>query len=333
MFANVGYMPVIFSSKNIADVNLNYRGFYSSNRIGQCHWGMGITSRIHQDSIYLLGDTLIITPAIRNNWTVDTTAESTDSSGNTTEGRDVSERNFTPQIGVSYTPTQWITLRSNAGRYVRQPSFFELFGDRGFTIGNDELKEERGENRDIGGELRWSKLHKHLSLFTIETSYFRNTVEDLITQIYDARGVGKSVNVSGAQIKGYELSAQAEFLTYFRAIARITKQTAINNSDVSSFNGKVLPGIFQTTSFTRLEARVKTYVIYAEIIKEREMFYDTANLLPAEDKKEYNAGFSVAYKAIIWNIEGRNLGDNLYEELNGYPLPGRSFYTSISYLF
>jgi iron complex outermembrane receptor protein len=63
------------------------------------------------------------------------------------------------------------------------------------------------------------------------------------------------------------------------------------------------------------------------------MYYDTANLLPAKDKKEINAGISYLLGSWTLWLEGKNLTDEQYEDFNGYPLPGRSFFASVKYTF
>ncbi len=75
-----------------------------------------------QDTVLLFNERLIITPGIRYTLIKDK-AEDNDLS------RD--ESYFAPQIGVKYRPLNWLDLKTNLARYVREPSFFELFGDRG----------------------------------------------------------------------------------------------------------------------------------------------------------------------------------------------------------
>lgn len=52
---------------------------------------------------------------------------------------------FSPQFGLLYTLNDSITMKSNIAKYYREPSFFELFGDRGFFEGNEMLVPERSK--------------------------------------------------------------------------------------------------------------------------------------------------------------------------------------------
>ena len=63
------------------------------------------------------------------------------------------------------------------------------------------------------------------------------------------------------------------------------------------------------------------------------MYYDTANLLPAADREEFNLGLSRDWRDWTIALEGRNLQDNQYEDFNGFPLPGRAVYLTARYRF
>jgi iron complex outermembrane receptor protein len=73
--------------------------------------------------------------------------------------------------------------------------------------------------------------------------------------------------------------------------------------------------------------------IYSEYVLNKELYYDTANLLEAEDKKELNVGLSWLLGHFLLTLEANNLQDNQYEDFNGYPLPGRSFFGAITYKY
>ena len=99
--------------------------------------------------------------------------------------RDAQEDSVSPSLGVKYKLTSDLDLKGNIGRFTRVPTLFELFGDRGTTLGNPELQSERSTNWDIGfvferSELaRWPgifvaiwNVHRHDSTFCLR---FRST--------------------------------------------------------------------------------------------------------------------------------------------------------------
>ena len=281
-----------------------------------------------QDSIFMLGESLVVTPACRYAWVSDKLDDTTFTSGRTRD-----EGYFSPQIGLKYAPTAWLTVKSNLARYVRVPSFFELFGDRGFFIGNPDLKEEKGVNFDVGMAGLWKWGRPWLPQISLSAAWFRNDVDDLITRVYDARGIGRSVNISGALIQGVEAAAAVDLHRYCRLILNATWQDPENQSDIPAFDGKNLPGRFEASYLGRLEVTYRDITIFGEYIMEKDMYYDTANLRKADDKKEIHAGVSFRYRSVKLTLEGRNLGDDLYEDFNGYPLPGRSFAATVKYDF
>ncbi|MGD9877977.1 TonB-dependent receptor [Desulfococcus sp.] len=281
-----------------------------------------------QDSLFLLGERLIVTPACRYTWISDDLDEE---AGVESQTRD--ESYFSPQVGLKYAPLSWLTLTGNLGRYFRVPSFFELFGDRGFFIGNPDLQEEKGINLDIGLAGLWQWDRPWLSRLSLSTAWFRNDVDDLITRVYDARGIGRSVNISGALIQGVEAAAAVDLHRFCRLILNATWQDPKNRSDIPAFDGKNLPGRFESAYLARLEATYEGLTLFGEYVVEKDMYYDTANLRKADDKEEINAGISYRYRSVKLTLEGRNLGDDLHEDFNGYPLPGRSFTATVKYDF
>lgn len=286
-----------------------------------------------QDTLFFMGEELSITPAIRYTWIRDELKGGTSIWGTSLQEKDDSDNYLSPQMGVRYAPLHWLTLRSNVAKYVREPSFFELFGDRGFIVGNPDLKEEKGINFDLGAELSRQISHAWLQRITCNMAWFRNDVDDLITRVYDARGIGKSVNIPGSLIQGVELGVSVEFLDFFRIVCNATWQDPENHSNIGAFNGKNLPGRFKKSLMGRVEFRHSGFTVYSEYLQEEDMYYDTANLLKAEDKKEFNAGISCVWRSLKLSLEGKNLKDDIHEDFNGYPSPGRSFYLSAKYNF
>lgn len=284
-----------------------------------------------QDSLLLFQERLIVTPAVRHTTIKDELKSATSVWGTPLEERSRDEDYISPQIGLKCRPLNWLTLKTNAAKYVREPSFFELFGDRGFFVGNDELKAEKGVNYDAGFETNWLTANEWLKRVSCNAAYFKSDVDDLITRVYDARGIGRSVNISEAHIKGIEGGINLDLLKYFRVVGNATWQDTENRSEIKAFNGKSLPGRFEKSYLGRLEARYGGFKVYSEYVIEKGLFYDTANLLKAEDKKEINAGVSWLFRSILFNFEAKNLGDDQYEDFNGYPLPGRSYYFTIQY--
>lgn len=286
-----------------------------------------------QDSAFLFEDKLTITPALRYTSMKDDLKGGMNTWGNILEGRTREEDYLSPQIGLKYSPLNWLNLKGDLAKYVREPSFFELFGDRGFIIGNPDLKAEKGINYDVGLEINWLTKNRWLSRISFNAAYFGSNVEDLITFVYDSRGIGKAENISEARIRGVESEISIDFLRYFRLVGNATWQDPVNESEIKAFHGKKLPGRFETSYLGRIEAKYTGFKVYAEYVKQTGMYYDSANLLQAEDKKEINAGISWLFHSFLFGLEGKNLTNDQYEDFNGYPMPGRAFYFTVGYRY
>jgi len=184
---------------------------------------------------------VIITPALRYTTYVDELKSGQDLYGKVQDSISQNEGYLNPQIGIKAQPLQWLAVKSNLNQYNRIPSFFELFGDRGFFVSNYELKKETGINFDIGIEINKKFETGNINRFSSNITYYQSNIDDLITRVYDARGIGKSVNISSADIKGVELGCKLDLFQYFRLTGNATIQDAVNHSKIKGFDGKKLP--------------------------------------------------------------------------------------------
>jgi iron complex outermembrane receptor protein len=289
-----------------------------------------------QDTLYLMDQQLSITPALRlmrvNNYLY----AAKDRFGKQLYSNKRKENFWMPQLGIKYRMLHWLSLKSNIARYVREPSFFELFGDRGYFMGNPLLDPEKGKNYDIGFDMNWQFSNKYLSRMTFCGAYFVSNTDDMIVRIFNAAGYAKAKNLAKSRIKGIETSLKIDFLTCFRLHCNYTHQNTENLCDdpVSKANkGKALPGRLENSFVGRLESQWKTFKIFFEHIREDGMFYDEAELLDAPVKKISNAGMIWRFDNFQGTFDIKNIENNQHEEYYRYPLPGRSYAVSIKYNF
>lgn len=272
-------------------------------------------------------DKLLVTPSIRyqgikNKYKL----ESLEQTLRTTE-------HYTkPQLGLKYSPTDNLSFKSNVGGYIREPGFYELFGDRGLFLGNQDLVAEQGVNADIGIEWTSQSPLDGIAVTKIQASAWYNTIDDMIARTYDARGIGKSQNISSARLTGIDSSLQLTFNNRIRLSANLTIQNPENRSSNSAFNGKVLPGRDQQSFYSSLTIPVGQWSLLYEFDARSGRYYDTANLLKAENRQLHHVGLS--YKSssgLAFRLDLKNLTDKAHEDFNGYPRPGRAWYLSLSY--
>lgn len=303
--------------------------------------GTGVESQSDRDTLsagigatlFFLGERLILTPGLRYAYVRDEMEAGINQFDRLTPGQSDSHGHFSPQIGAKYQATDWLTLKSNLGRYVREPSFFERFGDRGFFQGNPDLEAETAVNFDLGLEARWRDGPTGVQSGWASAAFFSNRIDDLITRSFNARGVGEAVNVSEARVQGLELGFGVSLLDWLRLSGNATFQRPENRSEEAAFDGQRLPGRFDRSWRIRAETDWRDFTLFGEYAVQEDMFYDTANLLPAADREEVNVGLDWDWRDLTLSLEGRNLQDNQYEDFNGFPLPGRAVYLTARYRF
>jgi outer membrane receptor protein involved in Fe transport len=108
-------------------------------------------------------------------------------------------------------------------------------------------------------------------------------------------------------------------------------QKTENKSAVKAFNGNRLPGKFAHSWLAKAQFTYADALLTVAYVNEDDMYYDTANLLPAKNKTEINASLSWVWKKILLTFEAKNITNVNYEDYNGYPQPGRSYFCSLKY--
>ena len=137
------------------------------------------------------------------------------------------------------------------GRFQRVPTLFELFGDRGTTIGNPRLKPETSLNWDIGFSFELPP-HGWLDRLFLECAYFVSDADDLIVFVQNSQVSARAENIGAAEIRGHELSWSATVLHHVRFYGNYAYQDAKDTSDTFS-QGNALPGRPRHEVFQALE--------------------------------------------------------------------------------
>jgi len=239
------------------------------------------------------------------------------------------ETYLTRQIGLLLRLSDTLSLRANMGRYFRTPNFFELFGDRGGTIGNTNLLAEEGLNRDIG--LRYSKRFEGvIRKLTFQAAHFQNDVENLILFIQTSQKTSKPRNIGKAETSGQEVVADLEIGTHLKLGANYTHQRAVNRSNIPSQKGKILPGRPVHEVSARAEVFSKHLSLFYNFNFTDQNFLDRVNQRVAKSRQIHNIGFSIR-SVPAWSItlEAKNLSDDQIEDVFGFPLPGRAYFVTL----
>jgi iron complex outermembrane receptor protein len=283
-----------------------------------------------QDEILLFKERLSIRPLLRYQF-VDSNFGAQPSLGPVQLDTDRKEQEhlFSPSIGIKYRLTPFLDLKGNVGRFVRVPTFFELFGDRGTTLGNPELDPESSVNWDLGFifELRPAGIVNRLFL---EYAYFANDADDLIVFVQNSQATAQAQNINSARIRGHEVSWSVTAWRHLRLYGNYTFQDTEDTSNTFS-RGNALPGRPRHELHQAVELFANLGKIVYEVEYIADNFLDRANAFVVDSRLLHNVSVTVLPlgKALKLTFEAKNITDNQIEDFRGFPLPGRSFFGTV----
>jgi iron complex outermembrane receptor protein len=325
-------------SRNRAFASISHRGeFYQPNNYASAASSRGTTSSRQQigllaeDTLTLFSERLSISPSLR------LTTVFNHISGNDpsfTTGLDYmnerSDYQLTGKVGARVKVSNELYAKANFYRGFRNPSFSELFGDRGTLVGNPELRPEESINMDVGVAYE-ARAMGPVERLKAEASYFRNYSYDIIQYVQTSQYAAKPLNLSKALIQGVEASVALDYLKYFSASVSYTYQDAKDTSNLAT-GGKYLPG--RPKNEVWLEAAVRNNLgqIYAEYNFMSGNFLDSQNLLEVSARHILNLGVSATpAKWVLLNFTIKNVTNDRTEDVIGFPLPGRSYWGAVTF--
>jgi len=242
---------------------------------------------------------------LRTGWSRDESADETDD-----------DWQIEPAAGLTHALGPCIAA-ANLGQRERLPTFFERYGDRGLFKGNPALKPERARYADAGGRCRFEGPLQHLEL-----TAFGQDLRDAISPTFNAQGIGRSINTEQALIHGLELAGGGAWGGWQWQLGGTWQHTE-DRGDIRATRGKQLPGRFETQLNTRIERGWRSLRFHYAFRFESGQYYDSPNLLQAETLRRHDLGVRGAVSELGWSLQWLNLGDDNFEQFNGFPTPGR----------
>jgi iron complex outermembrane receptor protein len=214
----------------------------------------------------------------------------------------------------------------------------ELFGASGTVEGNPELMPEEGTSTDVGvavdlGVVGGSRVFlPAVRSARAEVVLFRAKREDLITFLQNSQRTVKAFNLESAEVVGAELSASVSVgRTNERADVTVayTWQDARNTGPSPVYNDKRLPYEPEHSLFVRTELARAGVRAWHEYRFEGESYRDRANLpenlSPARHLHDVGAAVGILDGLLTLRAEVANLMDERLTDVEGYPLPGRTY--------
>lgn len=286
-------------------VNLRDESFDSDRRI------QGITDPTRRRTLAAVN----IEDAIQRaggQWSLGVTAEAVRNRFDTTT-RDAW---FSWHAGYLRALSPRVSFKANVGVQNRKPSFSELFGDRGFVVGNPALRPERSLNFDAG-LVKWSKRA------LLQATVFASWPQDLILFVQNSQYTVKPFNIERARIFGLEFGGSYT-VARLRGSVEYTFQRAEDTS-ATFYRGNPLPGRPRQQLNLRLERPSRYGSPFYEFDFTGHNYLDRANRVLNKGVRSHNLGLSGSRGSARWTLEVRNLFNALSSDVLAFPLPGRSF--------
>ncbi|MFO1069239.1 MAG: TonB-dependent hemoglobin/transferrin/lactoferrin family receptor [Geminicoccaceae bacterium] len=151
---------------------------------------------------------------------------------NSASGSDsTSDGAFSPKLGVSYLPVDWLLLFANYAHAFRAPTFDELYADglhfsipgfgNNFFVANPDLKPENTHNYEVGTGVQFDDLLQAGDEFHVKGSYFWIHGNDFIDLSVDqpvppecfppnCNGTTQADNVADAKLHGIDIEGGYE---------------------------------------------------------------------------------------------------------------------------
>jgi len=233
-----------------------------------------------------------------------------------------------PGFGLRWNVDPRFVVKANHTRYGRFPTMLELFGSSGYVEGNPDLDLERGVSTDVGFTLTADD-----GSGFVEAALFWADRKDLVVFLQNSQRTVKATNLESASVAGVELTGRRTWRSGLGLSAGYTLQDARNAGPSPVYHGKRLPYEPKHDLFVRLGFERGRFALWHEYHHESEAYRDRANLpenlSPAKHLHDIGARFEIVPGLLSLAAEVNNVTDERIVDVEGYPLPGRTFFLTL----
>jgi outer membrane cobalamin receptor len=223
-------------------------------------------------------------------------------------------------------------LESHAARSVRIPTWIELFGHRGGINGNRDLQPEEITSVDAALSYRSGQ-----GGFSCRVAAFLAETDDKIIFIQYNQATSEADNIGQASTRGIEVELRALVPGRLTLTGNLTLQRAEDGgTDLPLYEGKKLPFLPDTEASVRVKRPVGKWTPWLEVAYMGSNYRDRANtelnkapertLLNLGLAREWNPRWLGTAQVLSVSAEVVNLTDNTVYDVEGFPLPGRSWH-------
>ena len=266
-------------------------------------------------------------------------------------GATVRDLLWSPRGGVSVDPIQKGPLRLqfylSGGLGDRAPGFFELYGDRGTSSGNPDLRPETRRGYDTGVRSTYAG---ETIVAAVSYGWFHRNADDLIVFVENGVGVAVPQNIEAARLRGHEVAMELSWKTHLRIAARYTNLDATSAGE--SANGFSLPYRSRHSWGGELGGGWRWLGARWSASGSSQSYLDRRELRPLPARMLHDLEITLR-PPIDWEpsltLSLHNVFDNRVHSVSlpdggrqrevpaaiadylGYPLPGRAFYLTLNF--
>ncbi|HEX8703338.1 MAG TPA: TonB-dependent receptor [Myxococcaceae bacterium] len=270
------------------------------------------TSRVHvsamvMDELMLAGGRLLVAPSLRLE-------------------RAGAYSLFSPKVGATLTLPAGFELRANVGQAQRAPALVELYVRQGLLLPNPELRPERVLYVDAAVVHRTER-----SLASVGGFY--SLYEDLIAYELYPPFAARPYNFSAARVAGLEAEGEWRPHPYIAGTLSYTLTVSRNLRDDPRYYLKQLPYRPRHKLSARVTGGPRWLTGRVELAAQSSQFLNRTEEAVLPGRAFVHTGFSSTFgrtPELTLSGELKNLFDAHAEDLDGYPLPGRSAYVTLA---
>jgi iron complex outermembrane receptor protein len=231
-----------------------------------------------------------------------------------------------------------VKLFASAGHYLRVPTLGENYGVSGAIHGNPDLIPETGNTVDVG--IRAAAYPKSfVKKLYLDAFAYQRWANDLVAYTRTTQGFIRPFNVNSARVLGAEILAGSRITEWIGAEMAVTlmdpRDTSTNRqatNDILPFRSRLIlaPKIRfdwqRTRSFGLSGAGAQLSVLY-----QSNRFASEAGLGVIDEQISTDLDGYIHWFNGTFTVRGRvaNVFNARRTDIVGYPLPGRSFYTTL----
>jgi outer membrane cobalamin receptor len=235
-----------------------------------------------------------------------------------------------PQAGFRLSIFPGFEVTGSWGDVTRVPGMYELFGDRGTTVSNPELKPERVIRRDLGIRAG-SSFGSGRMMF--ECARFSNRCRNLIQWYANDAGFLFADNVSSSAVDGCEFVWTAVLYRFSLSGNATVQDARVTGERNRIYRGKKLPDSPGRSGSVQAEFESGRIIPFWRTEFKGPYYLDRANqpFNRYPGRVIHDTGFALKFphRRTTVSFEVRNIGDVHTFDTRGMPLPGRSCFVSL----